>query len=42
MIECAKRREMENKKDIYEDLVRMAHMVDIMYEDYEEKMAREE
>ncbi len=33
---------MENNIDLYEDLLRMACMVDIMYEDYEKKMAREE
>lgn len=33
---------MENNKDLYEDLLRMAHMVDIMYATYEEKMTTEE
>jgi len=31
MIECATRREMENNKDLDEDLLRMARVVDIMY-----------
>jgi len=29
-------------KDLYEDILRMACMVDIMYANYEEKMVREE
>ena len=33
---------MENNRDLYKDLLRMACMVDIMYADYEEKMEREE
>lgn len=33
---------MDNYRDIYEDLLKMAHMVYLMYAYYEEKMAREE
>lgn len=32
---------MEDDKDIYEDLLRMSTMVNIMYESYEKKMERE-
>jgi len=32
---------MDNKKDLYVDLLRMVHMVYFMYLDYEEKIARE-
>lgn len=42
MIECATRREMENIKYLSEDLLGMARMVEIIYADYEENMAREE
>jgi len=42
MIECATRREMENEKYLYEDLLRMARIVELMYTYYEEKMTREE
>lgn len=40
MIEHATRREMENTRYLYQDLLRMARMVDVMYENYEEKMAK--
>ncbi len=33
---------MENNGDLYEELLRMTHMVDITYEYYEKNMAREE
>lgn len=33
---------MENNRDLYEDLLKMERMVDVMYADYEEKMEREE
>jgi len=42
MIECGTRREMEKKRYLYEVLLKMACTVDIMYANYEEKMAREE
>ena len=32
---------MEDDKDMYEDLLRMSKMVEIMYESYEKKMVRE-
>ena len=33
---------MEDQKYLFEDLLRITHMVDIIYVDYEEKMANEE
>lgn len=33
---------MENNGDLYEDLLKMKHMVDIIYAYYQEKMEREE
>jgi len=33
---------MEDERDMYEAFYRMSKMVDIIYESYEEKMAREE
>lgn len=42
MMECATRREMDNIIDLYEDLLGMAFMVDIINAYYEEKILREE
>lgn len=42
MIEHATRREMENNRYLYVDLLMMAHMVDIIYANYLEKMKQEE
>ena len=42
MIERADRSKMEDEIDLYDAFYRISNMVDLMYEDYEEKMAREE
>ena len=42
MIECTTRKKMEDDRDLYEAFYKMANMVDLMYTNYEQKMAREE
>lgn len=42
MIGCETKNKMEDHIDLHEDLYKMINMVDLIYEDYEEKMAIEE